>query len=296
MMMKKLLLVSLLMMYSVFGMSGIIYETEKTKERISVNGTYSAYDLQKKLEEESEVYLNKIDPLFSYVFFDDMSSICPGWLKSEKKYETKIVEICWRPSKPLMEIKLNWQQYRNSSIFILMPEKLSNMNFGQLDFYKQPIQTQACTNAESLTMNQLKNQVNFTNYDEALCAQQKLDNVYRDLALCRLPMEKKFDQYKYQYGQYYGTKIGFNSIQHLSKTDGGRFNLYQKFFAKFSAKYSISTDDEIYLGYGVLNQTTVFNKDKRGNVYISTEGSNKPISVICVLNQDKEVKTIEFFE
>ena len=292
--MIRVLLGSLLIVNSILVFGGVIYETDKTRNNINVNTSYSSYESQKKID-ESQTYINKIDPLFSYIFFDDSSPICPGWLKGEKKYETKTVEICWRPSKPLIEMKLKWQYGSNSS-FLLMPEKLLKINFGNLDFYNQPVKTQECLNYEGLTINQIKNQVNFTNYDESVCSQQGNDNVTRDRDLCRLPMEKKYNQYSYLNGEYYGTKIGFNSINHLSKTNRDGNNLYQKYFSKFSSKYSITEDDEIYLGYGVLNRTSVISKDKKGTTYISTEGLNKPISVICILNKDRDIKTIDFFE
>ena len=289
--MKKYLVILLLMISST-TMAEMLYETEKLRDNIQLAVSYNDSDTHKG-EDKNLEYINKVYPLYTLSFFNDSSNICPNWFKGIKKTDTTTTEFCWKPSKPLIEIKYKWQFMANSN-FILMPEKMIKMNFGDADFYNQPEKSQACVNMEKITEHQRRNELNFTNVDEAMCALFRKDNFYRSMALCQLPIEKKYNQFSYVYGAYVGTKIGIR-VRHEPKT--GLQNLpFNPKYEKYYSKNNVQDSDEVYIGNGVINKTTIFGKDKRGVGFIKSEGFNKKITVFCVLNKDREVKAIETIE
>jgi hypothetical protein len=285
---KTIILIALLF-YSCLASADLLYETEKIRDRIRVNPSYSKSDPHKKADDYLE-YINKTNPSYTLSFYDDSSSICPNWFKGIKKSNESSSEFCWRPSKPLIEMKSKWA-YGTGSSFILMPDRLSRINFGEADFYSQPAISEACANSNKITANQMRNEINFTNGDSNLCAQQTTDNYERETALCRLPIEKKYNQFSYvPYGGYVGTQISV--IVNGKALDKSSLAFDQK-FGKYLSKYSLDNSDSVFLANGVLRRTTIFGKDKSGRGYIEKEGFNKPVSVLCVLGKDRVVKAIE---
>jgi len=285
----KITILITLLFYSYFASAKLLYETEKIRDHVSVNPSYSKFDPHGKVDDYLE-FINKTNPAYTLSFYDDSSSICPNWFMGIKKSNDKSSEFCWRPSKPLIEMKSKWA-YGAGSTFILMPEVLSRINFGDADFYNQPEISEACANSNKITANQMRNEINFTNGDSNLCAQQTNDNYERRTALCKLPIEKKYNQFSYvPFGGYVGTQISVTVSGKVLDKSSPSFD--QK-YGKYLSKYSLDSSDQVFLGNGALKRTTIFGKDKSGRGYIEKEGLNKPISVLCVLNKDREVKAIE---
>ena len=84
----KITILITLLFYSYFASAKLLYETEKIRDHVSVNPSYSKFDPHGKVDDYLE-FINKTNPAYTLSFYDDSSSICPNWFMGIKKSNDK---------------------------------------------------------------------------------------------------------------------------------------------------------------------------------------------------------------